>query len=125
MHDRLKETKELQPAKVILFEGILSLYTKEIRELFDMRIFVDCDSDERLARRGMSRGQYFFDVDYYINVLSISGLITKQFFEILNRVAVVLNRFFDNMFNSLSRRLKTSFYRYVVSLFIILYNVQL
>ena len=41
------------PAKVIMFEGILSLYTKELLDLFDMRLFVDCDSDERLARRGV------------------------------------------------------------------------
>lgn len=50
-HSRLEETRTLRPAKVVLFEGILSLYTKELLELFDMRLFVDCDSDERLARR--------------------------------------------------------------------------
>jgi uridine kinase len=49
----LAESKKLQPAKVIVFEGILSLYKKELNEIFDMRLFVDCDSDERLARRGM------------------------------------------------------------------------
>ena len=40
------------PPKVILFEGILVLYNKEIRELLDMKLFVDCDSDTRLSRRG-------------------------------------------------------------------------
>ena len=49
---RLEETRTLQPAKVIMFEGILSLYTKDLRDKFDMKLFVDCDSDERLARRG-------------------------------------------------------------------------
>ncbi|XP_028394696.1 uridine-cytidine kinase 2-like [Dendronephthya gigantea] len=39
------------PPKVILFEGILVLYNKEIRDLLDMKLFVDCDSDTRLARR--------------------------------------------------------------------------
>ena len=38
-------------ANVILFEGILSLVNKELRELMDLRIFVDTDSDIRLARR--------------------------------------------------------------------------
>ncbi|EDO27777.1 predicted protein [Nematostella vectensis] len=39
---------------VILFEGILTLYFKEIRELLDMKLFVDTDSDTRLSRRGKS-----------------------------------------------------------------------
>ena len=38
-------------ANVILFEGILSLVNKELRDLMDLRIFVDTDSDIRLARR--------------------------------------------------------------------------
>ena len=38
-------------ANVILFEGILSLVNRELRELMDLRIFVDTDSDIRLARR--------------------------------------------------------------------------
>jgi uridine kinase len=37
---------------VILFEGILTLYFKEIRDLLDMKLFVDTDSDTRLSRRG-------------------------------------------------------------------------
>jgi uridine kinase len=38
-------------ADVVLVEGILVFYDPEIRKLFDMRIFVDTDSDIRLARR--------------------------------------------------------------------------
>jgi len=38
-------------ADVIIVEGILVLYSKAIREMFEMKIFVDCDSDTRLARR--------------------------------------------------------------------------
>ena len=38
-------------ANVILFEGILSLVNRELRDLMDLRIFVDTDSDIRLARR--------------------------------------------------------------------------
>ncbi|XP_031550828.1 uridine-cytidine kinase 2-B-like [Actinia tenebrosa] len=36
---------------IILFEGILTLYFKEIRDLLDMKLFVDTDSDTRLSRR--------------------------------------------------------------------------
>ncbi|XP_063902015.1 uridine-cytidine kinase-like 1 [Zophobas morio] len=50
-HSRSKETQKLYGANVIIFEGILSFYSKKIRDLMDMLIFVDTDSDIRLARR--------------------------------------------------------------------------
>ena len=50
------------PPKVILFEGILVLYHKEIRDLLDMKLFVDCDSDTRLSRRGMN--EFFVNSDH-------------------------------------------------------------
>jgi len=43
---------EIQPADVILFEGILAFYFKPLRDLFDVRLFVDLDADTRLAMRG-------------------------------------------------------------------------
>ena len=43
----------IYPADVVLFEGILVFYFPEIRDLFHMKLFVDTDSDTRLARRGM------------------------------------------------------------------------
>ena len=45
------EHKVVYPADVILFEGILALYSPELRNLMQMKIFVDTDSDTRLARR--------------------------------------------------------------------------
>jgi len=45
------ETKNVDPADVILVEGILVFYDPVIRELFNMKLFVDCDPDTRLARR--------------------------------------------------------------------------
>nr|CAD7581546.1 unnamed protein product [Timema californicum] len=42
----------IYPADVVLLEGILVFYFPEIRELFHMKLFVDTDSDTRLARRG-------------------------------------------------------------------------
>ena len=38
-------------ANVIIFEGILSFTTQKIRDLMDLKIFVDEDADVRLARR--------------------------------------------------------------------------
>lgn len=43
----------IYPADVVLFEGILVFYFPKIRELFHMKLFVDTDSDTRLARRGI------------------------------------------------------------------------
>ena len=44
--------EEIKRCDVVLFEGILVFYHKEIRDLFDMKLFVDSDSDTRLSRRG-------------------------------------------------------------------------
>jgi len=50
-HSREEEYQTIYPSDVILFEGILTLYNKEVRDMLDMKIFVDTDSDTRLARR--------------------------------------------------------------------------
>ena len=44
--------KTIAPANVVLFEGILVLYDPIILQLMHMKLFVDTDSDTRLARRG-------------------------------------------------------------------------
>jgi len=51
-HSRLADKTELVPSRnVIILEGILIFSDKELRDMFDLRIFVDCDADIRLARR--------------------------------------------------------------------------
>jgi uridine kinase len=50
-HSRKIETQPIEPRKVILVEGILIYVEKALRELFDVKIFVDADSDVRLMRR--------------------------------------------------------------------------
>ncbi len=47
---RQPETIHIEPAKVILVEGILALCDKRLRQQMDMKVFVDADSDERLIR---------------------------------------------------------------------------
>lgn len=49
---RKDEVITIYPADVVLFEGILVFYFPEVRKLFHMKLFVDTDSDTRLARRG-------------------------------------------------------------------------
>uniref|UniRef100_A0AAY4D6M3 uridine/cytidine kinase n=1 Tax=Denticeps clupeoides TaxID=299321 RepID=A0AAY4D6M3_9TELE len=46
-----EETVAVYPADVVLFEGILMFYSQEIRDLFQMKLFVDTDADTRLSRR--------------------------------------------------------------------------
>ncbi len=50
-HSRLEKTISMYGANVIIFEGIFALYDKRIRELMDLRIFVDTDADVCLGRR--------------------------------------------------------------------------
>ena len=50
-HNRTSETVLLKPTKVVIVEGILIFSHPDIRELFDIKIFVHADSDERLIRR--------------------------------------------------------------------------
>lgn len=51
IHDRTDETRELKPNKVILVEGILIFENKALRDLMDIKIFVDTDADVRILRR--------------------------------------------------------------------------
>ncbi|CAG9535259.1 unnamed protein product [Cercopithifilaria johnstoni] len=50
-NSRSKDSDVIESADVIIVEGILILYDQELRNLFDMKLFVDADSDDRLARR--------------------------------------------------------------------------
>jgi uridine kinase len=50
-HTRRHETRTIPPARVILVEGILLYAVPRLRDLFDLRIFVDTDDDIRLLRR--------------------------------------------------------------------------
>ncbi|MBB4119070.1 uridine kinase [Mesonia hippocampi] len=50
-HNRTGETISTAPKKVMIVEGILILTNPELRKLFDIKIYVHTDSDERLIRR--------------------------------------------------------------------------
>ena len=47
---RSTETILIEPRKVVIVEGILILTQKEVRDLLDIKVFVDADADDRLAR---------------------------------------------------------------------------
>jgi len=50
-HNRTTDTVKTHPRKVIIVEGILILNNEALRKLFDIKIFVHADTDERLIRR--------------------------------------------------------------------------
>lgn len=47
---RLPETEHIEPKPVVIVEGIMVLLNKKLRDMMDLKIFVDTDSDERLIR---------------------------------------------------------------------------
>ena len=50
-HNRTEEKVMVKPSKVIIVDGILIFENKELRDLMDIKVFVDTDADIRLARR--------------------------------------------------------------------------
>ena len=73
-HVRTEETTRIDPAPVILVEGILTLAIADLRAMFDIKVFVDTAADIRLMRRIRrdleQRGRSFSDVreQYYKTV---------------------------------------------------------
>jgi uridine kinase len=50
-HVRTDRTERIEPRPVIILDGILILWDRRLRELMDVKIFVDADADVRLGRR--------------------------------------------------------------------------
>ena len=72
--NRMKETVHVEPCEVIIIEGIMALYKKEMRDLMDLKIYVDADTDVRLIRNiqrdTVERGRTIqMVIDRYLEVL--------------------------------------------------------
>lgn len=50
-HERLASTKRLEPKEIIIIEGILIFVDKNLRNLMNIKVFIETDADERLLRR--------------------------------------------------------------------------
>ena len=90
--NRLPETVQVEPKPVIIIEGIMTLINKRLRDMMDLKIFVDCDSDERLIRNIqrdiVERGRTVsMVVDRYLEVLKP---MHEQFIEPTKRFADVI-----------------------------------
>ena len=87
---RKSEVRTIYPVDVVLFEGILVLYDPEIRDMMQMKLFVDTDSDTRLARRGQLFMQLMYNLYHYrFNYI-------MQLSEILKNEEELLSRFWNN-----------------------------
>lgn len=92
LSNRLPETVHVEPKPVIIVEGIMALINKKLRDMMDLRIFVDCDSDERLIcniqRDIVERGRDVQMVlDRYLKVLKP---MHEQFIEPTKRHAHII-----------------------------------
>lgn len=90
--NRLPETIHVEPKPVIIIEGIMTLLNKKLRDMMDLKIFVDADSDERLIRNIqrdiVERGHDVkMVVDRYLEVLKP---MHEQFIEPTKRYADVI-----------------------------------
>ena len=50
-HNRSEKTVKIEPRRVMILEGILALENEDLRELMDIKVFVEADADERILRR--------------------------------------------------------------------------
>ena len=72
--NRLPPTVHVEPCEVIIIEGIMALYRKDLRDLMDLKIYVDTDADVRLIRNilrdTVERGRTTqMVIDRYLDVL--------------------------------------------------------
>ena len=87
--NRLKKTLHVEPKPVMIIEGIMTLINKRLRDLMDIKIFVDTDADERLIRNirrdVVERGRTYETVmQRYLQVLKP---MHEQFIEPTKRFA--------------------------------------
>lgn len=51
VHNRSNDVVEIKPSNIIILEGILVLSDERLRQMVDIKVFVDADADERILRR--------------------------------------------------------------------------
>ena len=90
--NRLPETVHVEPKPVIIIEGIMTLVDRKLRNMMDLKIFVDTDSDERLIRNILrdvvERGR---TVDMVLNrYLEVLTPMHEQFIEPTKKYADII-----------------------------------
>lgn len=122
-HTRSTHTEFVEPRQVIILEGILVLEDQRLRDLMDIKIFVDTDADVRIIRRILrdieERGRSINSVvDQYLNVVRPMHMQfiepTKKYADLIipeggkNQVAIdVLVAKVNNMINTVINQSET------------------
>uniref|UniRef100_A0A7N8XAI4 uridine/cytidine kinase n=1 Tax=Mastacembelus armatus TaxID=205130 RepID=A0A7N8XAI4_9TELE len=94
-HSRKEEFVMVYPADVVLFEGILMFYSQEIRDLFQMKLFVDTDPDTRLSRRGVLSN--ITDCTSDQEKMFNSSIVSLYFYQTKKYADVIIPRGADNL----------------------------
>lgn len=92
IHNRVDETVQVNPSKVIIVEGILIFENKELRDLCQIKVFIDTDADVRIIRRIIrdvnERGRTLDSVvDQYLTTVK---LMHEQFVEPSKKYADII-----------------------------------
>ena len=120
---RAKETIPVQPCKVVIVEGILILTSPELRDMLDLKVFVDADADDRLIRvinrdiveRGRSVNKVMERYEQTVKPMHLQFIEpTKRFANIIvpqggnNHIAIdILTRFILDFLKEEKRLIKT------------------
>ena len=85
--NRLEETEHVEPKPVIIIEGIMTLINRKLRDMMDLKIYVDTDDDERLIRNiqrdVMERGRTVeMVIDRYLKVQANARAVHRAYKEV-------------------------------------------
>ena len=92
VHDRKEETERIEPKKVIVIEGIMALVDKQVRDMSDIKVFINASPERRFLRRlirdSKERGRSFESIvnQYFATVAPMYGEIvepSKQYADII------------------------------------------
>lgn len=110
-HNRSSDVIHIEPTRVLLVEGILIFYEPLLRNLFDLKIYVEADADERFLRRALrdmtERGRSLPDIaEQYLSTVKPMHMQyvepTKNFADI-----IINNPYNDGAYNLVANQIRS------------------
>jgi uridine kinase len=93
-HSRLDENITVEPADIVIIEGIFALYCESLRKISELKVFVDCDVDDmlrrRIARDAEQRGRAVKDI-----VVQMLDTVLPMYFEYVEPTKKYADMIFD------------------------------
>ena len=109
-HTRKKETKTIRQTKIVLLEGILSLYIKNIRNLMDLKIYLDISNEFRKKIRTERDKKHRARTDKSI-LLQYKNSVNPMYIKYIkptSKFADIIikdNNYYNDSFNILSKEI--------------------